>query len=142
MGNWPNLGCRHWDRSTSLLRPSARLIRRLVRGSDEGGNKKYLVGLAEPTSFTIVGPAYREGCFSSLCHGRERGVFDLRRFGSILLDKHHNGPAAVGRVLQVFFDWVVAVLPAVQGAPAQETRRVVGVCVVRVKEESSIGELQ
>lgn len=59
----------------------------------------------------------------------------------MLLNIHHQSPAAIFRMFQVFRDRVVFFLPTIQRALTQEACRVVGVCFVWIVVETGVSEL-
>lgn len=81
----------------------------------------------------------RDTSLSNTITGR---VFDGSRVRASLLNIHYDRPATVRRVLEVFCDWIVLLLPSIQCAIAVETCCVVGVCFVGFVVEACMRQLK
>lgn len=80
-------------------------------------------------------------CQSRLRNSVARRVFNRGGVGATLLEVHHDGPSAVGRMLEMLCDGIVVLLPAIQRPVALETCCVVGICLVWFVVESSVCQL-
>ena len=100
----------------------------------------YLFGLAFEALLRLVGPPSAKGRLPRLDHaGIER--MDLSVVAQVGLDGRHDCPAALGSVLDVLLQRVVALFPTIEGLAAEKAHDIVGVAGVRLEEESGFGKL-
>lgn len=88
-----------------------------------------------------MGPPRVEGCEPGLKNLVARRVLNLSGVGAMLLDVHHNRPSTVTRMLQVFRDRVILLLPAIQGPPTQKAYCIIGIRLIRVIIEARMRQL-
>lgn len=101
----------------------------------------YLLCFALPSLLAFVWPSGAKSSFSGLHHARQRWVL-LRVFFNLSLDGRDDSPATLGCVGQMFYQGVIAGLPAVETLLAEKACAVVGVVRARVEVESCFCELQ
>lgn len=89
-----------------------------------------------------MGPRRPECRRSSLCDPLVCGVFNRGGVGAVLLNVHHNGPSTVGRMLKMFGNRVIFLLPAIQRPVAFKTCCVVRIRFVWLVEESGVRQLE
>ena len=67
-----------------------------------------------------------------VCDFLTHWILDQRDVGVLLLDAHHNGPSTLRRVLQMFYQRIVVLLPSIHSCVAKEAFRVVRIGFVRI----------
>lgn len=101
----------------------------------------YLLRLAAPALLVLMGPSSGEGGLPGIRHENIPGVL-ARVIAQLRLYRGCDGPATLGRVLQVFLEGPVVFFPAVEGFVTEEACDVVGVAGQRLEDESGLGHLQ
>jgi len=100
----------------------------------------YLFGLALETLFRLIWPPSRKCRLAGLNHeGVER--VHLAVAAHFSLDCCHDCPSTRRRVLQVFFEGVVVLLPPIKRLVAQKADHIIGTFCVWLEEESGFRKL-
>lgn len=124
--------------STQHQQATNRVSKRIPKIQEE---RTHLLRLALPRPLSIVRPLPRKRRLSRLHHTRLGG---MSRCVSLIFsfDGRGDGPAAVGRMRQMFLQRIVALLPAVHRFVAKIAHAVVGVLGPWLEEEAGAGELK
>ena len=99
-----------------------------------------LLGLAFPSSLSLVRPLSSECRLPRLYHSRRAGILICVAF-KLGLDGCKQGPSAVSRMSNVFEHRVVAGLPSVKALLAQKTHHIIRVFCMRAIDEPRFGQL-